>query len=50
MTNILYIFIGVGIGWFGALTLTGYFSKDDRGIKENEKTRNFRSCQKMRLR
>ena len=38
MTNILYIFIGVGIGWVGALTLTGYFDKDDRGIEKNEKS------------
>ena len=27
--NILYCFIGVGLGWFSGLILTGYFSKDN---------------------
>lgn len=26
--NILYCFVGIGIGWFGSLILTGYFNED----------------------
>ena len=34
--TLAYVFIGVGIGWFGALVLTGYF-----GGQDDETERNF---------
>ena len=34
--TLAYVFIGVGIGWFSALILTGFFEKKEEGGHDNE--------------
>ena len=34
--TLAYVFIGVGIGWFSALILTGFFEKKDEGGQDGE--------------